>query len=121
MEKTLFLLSFFVFDHDRVAILGKKFSRDLCASINNDWIYEEAILHAVEKTVTKCRNTAFTAKRFVGIEQLAPFHFTRIFLGKLLQLLQVIFWRSSQSELVADEILEHRTGISIDGAMRLIG
>ena len=63
------------------------------------------------------------AEGAVGIEKQSAFELARIPGGRrvLVELLEIITWRGSEAQLVADEIVEDGAGVAADGPMRLIG
>ena len=82
-----------------------------------------AIPNTIQQRIAVCWFAAFTAKGFIAVQQLPffPCPWISSFQPFYINIFDIVFGRSRQSQLIAEKIFEYGTAVSIDGTMTLIG
>ena len=123
LEGLLLVFAGVIGERDDEALFGKQRGSDLGAGIHHGRVDQEAFLHAIEQGVAKGRLTVLAAEGAVGIEQQASFGLARVAGAGFcaVEAAQVIARRRRKAQLVADEVVEHGTGVTADRAVRFVG
>jgi len=123
LEDLLLILAGIVRERDDESLVGKQLRRDPGAGIHDRGVDQVALFHAVQQRVTEGRLAVLAPERTVGIEQQAALGLARVARSRIraVEPPQVVARRGGQAELPADEVVEDRTSVAADGAVRFVG
>ena len=123
LVRLFLLLPGVIGDGDDETLVRQQLCRHLGTGVHHGGVDQVAVLHAVEQRVPEGGLPALAAEGAVGVHQQPALGFARVprrGAGPV-EALQVVPGRRGKAELVADEVVEHRAGVSADGAVRLVG